>query len=147
MIAFDVLKTQLRLMTLRASFSLRPTGAALGVRWLVLVVILFGTILSSMGGTSSHGLAAIAVALHTAPASPNEPHGHEHEDLGGELAMVGNSASADHPHHEMDHSHDKAHALSVAWRMATPQPSRWLLSVRPWIEMVEAFRLERPPMG
>jgi ABC-type nickel/cobalt efflux system permease component RcnA len=120
-------------MKLRALFSLRPTRAGLGVRWLVLVVILFGTILSSMGGTSSHGLDA--------------SHGHAHEDLGGELVRVDNSASADHPHHEMDHSHDKAHALSVAWRTATPQPSSWLLLVRPWIEMVEASRLERPPMG
>jgi hypothetical protein len=134
-------------MTLRASFSLRPNRAALGVRWLVLVVILFGTILSSMGGTSSHGLAAIAVALQIAPSSANESHGHAHEDLGGELVMVDNSVGADHPHHEADHSHDKAHALSVAWGSAVPQPPNWRLSVRPWIEMVEAFRLERPPMG
>jgi hypothetical protein len=136
-------------MTLRASFSLRPDGAALGVRWLVLVVILFGTILSSMGGTSSHGLAAIAiaVALHAAPSSPDASHGHAHEDQSGELAMVDKSAGADHPHHEMDHSHDKAHALSVAWRTAAQQPSNWLLSVRPWIEMVKVSRLERPPMG
>lgn len=130
-------------MTLRASFSLRPTGAALGVRWLVLVVILFGTILSSMGGTSSHGLAAIAVALH---AAPDEPNGHAHEEQGGELAMVDNSASADHPHHAADHSHDKAHAPSVAWRSAVPQSPSWWRLARPWIEMVEAFRLERPPM-
>jgi hypothetical protein len=134
-------------MTLRASFSLRPDWAALGVRWLVLVVILFGTILSSVGGTSSHGLAAIAVALHAAPSSPDASPGHGHEEHGVELVMVDNSASADHPHHEMDHSHDKAHALAVAWRTATPQPSSWLLSVRLWIEMVEASRLERPPMG
>jgi hypothetical protein len=134
-------------MTLRASFSLRPDGAALGVRWLALVVILFGTILSSIGGTSSHGLAAIAVVLHAAPSSPDASHGHAHEDQSGELAMVDNSASADHPHHEMDHSHDKAHALSVAWRTAEQQPSSWLLSVRPWIEMVKVSRLERPPMG
>jgi hypothetical protein len=134
-------------MTFRAAFSLRPNRAALGMRWLILVVILFGTIFSSMGGTSSHGLAAIAVSLHAAPSSANESHGHEHEDHGGELAMVDKSASADHPHHEMDHSHDKAHALSVAWGSAVPQPPNWRLSVRPWIEMVEAFRLERPPMG
>ena len=134
-------------MTLRASFSLRPDGAALGVRWLVLVVILLGTVLSSMGGTSSHGLAAIAATSHTAPSSLDESHGHGHEDHGGELAMVDNSVGADHPHHEADHSHDKAHALSVAWGSAVPQPPNWRLSVRPWIEMVEASRLERPPMG
>ena len=147
MTALDVLNTQLHFMTRLASFSLRPTGAVLGVRWLVLVVILFGTILSSIGGTTSHGLAAISVALHAAPSSPDESHGHAHDDQGGELATVDKNASADHPHHEMDHSHDKAHALSVAWRTATPQPPSWRLSVRPWIEMVEASRLERPPMG
>jgi hypothetical protein len=147
MIASDVLNTQLHCMTLLASFSLRPAGAALGVRWLVLVVILFGTILSSMGSTSSHGLAAIAATSHTASSSLDESHGHSHEDQGGEWVMVDNSASADHPHHAADHSHDKAHALSVSWRSATPQPSSWRGSVRPWIEMVEASRLERPPMG
>jgi hypothetical protein len=147
MIAFDVFSTQQHFMILRASFSLCLTGAALGMRWLVLVVILFGTILSSIGGTSSHGLAAISVALHAAPSSPDEPHGHAHEDQGAEFVMLDQGLSADHPHHEMDHSHDKAHALSVAWRTAAPQPSSWLLSVRPWIEMVEASRLERPPMG
>lgn len=147
MIFFDVLNTPLRLMTLLASFSLRPGEAALGVRWLVLVVILFGTILSAMGSTSSHGLAAIAVVLLASPSSPDEPHGHVHEDQGGELAMVDQGVGADHPHHEADHSHDKAHALSVAWRSAGPQPPCWRLSVRPWIEMVEASRLERPPMG
>ena len=134
-------------MTLRASFSLRPDGAALSMRWLVLVVILCGTILSSMGGTSSHGLAVIAVALHTAPSSLDESHGHAHEDQGGDLVIVDKSASADHPHHEMDHSHDKAHAPSVAWRSAVPQPPGWWRLARPWIEMVEASRLERPPMG
>jgi hypothetical protein len=146
MIASDVLNTQLHCMTLLASFSLRPAGAALGVRWLVLVVILFGTILSSMGGTRSHGLAALAVTSHTADSS-NEPHGHAHEEHGVELAMLDSSAGADHPHHEADHSHDKAHVLSVAWRSAVPQPPGWQGLVRPWIEMVEASRLERPPMG
>ena len=147
MIAFYVLHIQQHFMTLRASFSLRPNRAALGVRWLVLVVILFGTILSALGGTSSHGLAAIAATSHTAPSSLEKPHGHVHEEQGGELAMVEKSASADHPHHEADHSHDKAHALSVAWDSAVPQPPSWWLLVRPWIEMVEASRLERPPMG
>jgi ABC-type nickel/cobalt efflux system permease component RcnA len=117
------------------------------MRWLVLVVILFGTIFSSMGGTRSHGLAAMSVALQVASSSSNEWHGHEREDLGGKLAMVDQSASADHPHHEMDHSHDKAHAPSVAWRSAARQPSRWRVSVRSWIEMVRASRLERPPMA
>jgi hypothetical protein len=146
-IAFDAHNTQLHTVTLPVSFSLRPTGAALGMRWLALVLILFGAILSSMGGTRSHGLAALAVTHHGAPSSFDEPHGHVHDEPGGELAMLDRGAGADHPHHEADHSHDKAHVLSVAWRSAAPQPSRWQGLARPWIEMVEASRLERPPMG
>ncbi|MDI1269545.1 MAG: hypothetical protein PSV40_10675 [Polaromonas sp.] len=134
-------------MTLLVSCSLRPNGAALGVRWLVLVVILFGTIISSIGSTGSHGLAVIAAALHVAPSSSAESHGHVHEDRGGELAMENQSAGADHPHHGADHSHDKAHALPVAWSSAAPQLPGWWGLVRPWIEMVQASRLERPPMG
>ena len=134
-------------MTWRASFSWRPNGAALGMRWLVVVVIMFGAMISSIGGTHSHGLAAIAAALHATPSSPDESHGHEHEDRGGELAMVDNSAGTDHPHHGGDHSHDNAHALPVALSSATPQLPGWRVLVRPWIQMVEASRLERPPMG
>ena len=131
-------------MTLHASSSLRPTGAALGIRWLVLVVILFGMIISSIGGTNSHGLAAISATLHTAAG---EPHGHIHEDHGGEPTTVPQSTAADHPHHGADHSHDKAHALPVAWSSVAPQLPGWWGLVRQWIEMVQASRLERPPMG
>ena len=49
-------------MTPRQTRSARPDRAALGMRWLVLLVILFGTLLSSVGGMSSHGIAAIAAA-------------------------------------------------------------------------------------
>jgi len=141
------LQTQLHPMTLLVSCSLRPDGAALGVRWLVLVVIMFGTIIFSIGSTSSHGLAVIAAAHHVAPFSSDESHGHVHEVGGGEVAMVNQSAGADHPHHGADHSHDKAHALPVAWTSAAPQLPAWWGLVRPWIEMVQASRLERPPMG
>ena len=133
-------------MTLLVSCSLRPDGAALGVRWLVLVVIMVGTIISSIGGTSSHGLAAFPAALHVTAFSSDESHEHAHEDEGIEL--VTQSAGADHPHHHgADHSHDKAHALPVAWSSAAPQIPGWFGLVRPWIEMVRASRLERPPMG
>jgi hypothetical protein len=134
-------------MTQNLSRSLRPNRAALGARWLVMVVILFGALVSSIGSTSSHGLAAIAAVLHVAPSSSNESHGHTHEDLGGELAVANESASADHHHHGADHSHDKAHALPAAWHSAAPQLPGWLGHVRPWIEMVQASRLDRPPMG
>ena len=137
-------------MTQHFSYALRPHRAALGMGWLVLVVIMFGTIISSIGGTSSHGLAAFATALHVTPTSMDtfhaHVHEHAHEDEG--IGLVTQSAGADHPHHHgADHSHDKAHALPVAWRSAAPQLPGWFGLVRPWIEMVQASRLERPPMG
>ena len=131
-------------MTLRVASSLRPTGAALGMRWLVPLVILFGMIISSIGGTNSHGLAAIAATLDTAAG---EPHGHLHEDQGGESTMVYQSTAAEHPHHGADHSHDKAHALPVAWSPVAPQLPGWWGLVRQWSETVPASRMERPPMG
>ena len=137
-------------MTQHISYALRPHRAALSVGWLVLVVILFGTIISSIGGTSSHGLAAFQAALHITPTSldtSDEPvHEHAQEDEG--IGWVTQGAGADHPHHHgADHSHDKAHALPVAWRSVAPQLPGWFGLVRPWIEMVQASRLERPPMG
>jgi hypothetical protein len=118
------------------------------MRWLALVVIMFGTIISSIGGMNSHGLAAIAAAHHAAPSAADETHGHVHkDDRGADVAMLEPSAGADHPHHGADHSHDKAHALPVAWSTAAPQLPDWRVRVRPWIEMIQASRLERPPMG
>jgi len=128
---------------------MRPNGAAPGVRWLVLLVILFGTILSSVGGTNSHGLAALATALHVAPFSTDDLHEHVHEHAHEDesIGSANQSAGADHPHHGADHSHDKAHVLPALWSSAAPLLAGWFGLVRPWIEMVQASRLERPPMG
>lgn len=135
-------------MTPHLSYALRPNRAALGMRWLVLVVIMFGTVISSIGGTSSHGLAAFATALHVTPFSSDESHEHAHEDQDEGIGSVTQSAGVDHPHHHgADHSHDKAHALPVVWGSVAPQVPGWVGLVRPWIEMVQASRLERPPMG
>lgn len=133
-------------MIMHVSSLLRPTGAWLGMRWLVLFVIMFGSNISAIGGTNSHGLAAIAASLHAWSSYPDEAHGHVHEDQGGELAMVDGSA-ADHPHHGSDHSHDTAHAVPVVWSSPLPLLPNWWVLVRPWIEMVRPSRLERPPMG
>ena len=134
-------------MTPRLSLSLRPNRAALGMRWLVLVAIMFGAFISSVGGTNSHGIAAIAEALQANPTPSDKSHPHAHNDGDSELAMVSHGAAADHPHHGADHSHDKAYALPAAWSSAPPLLPGWLGLVRPWIEMVRASRLERPPMG
>jgi len=141
-----VLETQLHAMSLHDLSSFRPTVAAVGVRWLVLIVIMFGTVVSSIGFTKSHGLASIAAA-HTTPSNGGGHHGHSHEDPGSELDLVDQGADPGHPHHAIDHSHDKAHALPVAWGSASPQLPSWRVPVQPWIEMVQASRLERPPMG
>lgn len=130
-------------MTRPLTSSLRPNGTALGVRWLVLVVILLGTVFSSIGGTNSHGIAAIAATLHATSTAANTSHAHEDS----EWEMAGHGATADHPHHGSDHSHDKAHALPVAWNSATPQIPGWFGHEQPWIETVRAYRLDRPPMG
>ena len=118
--------------------------------WLVMVVILFATIISSIGRTGSHGLAAFPAALHVTVASLDTTHEHAHEHAHGDEGIGGvtQRAGADHPHHHgADHSHDKAHALPVAWSSAAPRLPGWFGHVRPWIEMVRGSRLERPPMG
>lgn len=138
-------------MTARFPRSTLAARAALGMRWLVMVVILFGTIISSVGGTYSHGIAAIAAVSHVSLASSDtehdHAHGHAHEDGGSAWAMENHGASADHPQHGPDHSHDKAHALPITWNVAAPQLPVWIGQAKLWIEMVEASRLERPPMG
>lgn len=129
-------------MFLRFSYSSRH-GLALGVRWLVLAVFMFGTIVSSIGGTSSHGIAAITTVRHVAPFSFEESHEHAHDNEGS--GAVNQSKGADHPHHGADHSHDSAHALPTAWSTAAAQLPVWLGIVLPWSEMIQAARLERPP--
>jgi hypothetical protein len=117
------------------------------MQWLVLMVILLGTILSSVGGMKSHGLAAIEATHYVALFTSNGSHEHEHEEANSELDTVNQPEAADHAHHTADHSHDKARTLPAAWSLSTPQLPSWLGQVRPWIEMVWASRLERPPMG
>ncbi|MBT9466278.1 hypothetical protein [Hydrogenophaga sp.] len=138
-------------MTTRLTRSTRPDRAALGMRWLVLLVILFGTVISSVGGMNSHGIAAIASASHAdstgLDTGHDHAHGHAHEDGSSERVMGSHGTSADHPHHGADHSHDKAHALPITWNVAVPQLPVWIGQARLWIEIVEASRLERPPMG
>lgn len=134
-------------MILRNASSTCPSRAALAMRWLVLAVILFGAIFSSIGSMNSHGLAAIGAALHADSSAPDEAHGHVHGDRGGEWVVSDDSAGTDHPHHQADHSHDHPHGLPIQWATAATLLPSWQSQVRPWIEMVQASRLERPPMG
>ncbi len=118
--------------------------------WLLLWVILFGTVVSSVGSMYSHGIAAIAAVSHVSAASSDTEHGHAHshgrEDGDGERVEVSHGASTDHSHHGADHSHDKVHALPITWSVAAPQLPVWIGQAMLRIEMVGASRLERPPM-
>ncbi|MFW2358350.1 hypothetical protein [Hydrogenophaga sp.] len=121
-------------MTLRAALPARPTGLTRGLWWLVLLALVVGTVLAAVGNVRSHGLAELA-AVH--------PDAHSHLDAHDPSDI---DTAADHAHHGDDHSHDKAHALPDAWGSVAARSPSWLSTPRPWAELVEAFRLERPPM-
>ena len=134
-------------MALLPHSSARPTLAKLGMQWLVLIVIMLGAIVSSIGLTSSHGLAATEVTHKSVVLFSDMAHGHEHGDQGVESSVADEISSDGHPHHAMDHSHDTAHHLPQAWGAVLPQLPSWEVVVRPWIDMGQADRLDRPPMG
>lgn len=123
-------------MTLRTTLPASHTGLTRVFRWLVLLALIAGTVLAAMGNVKSHGLAEL-VAVHQ--------HAHSHEDDSHHPPSDVNT-TADHTHHGADHSHDKAHALPHAWACMAAQPPDWVNAPRLWVELVEAFRLERPPM-
>lgn len=123
----------------------RHSRFTLGLCALILMGMLFGAIVSSMGGVTSHGLAEFAASQHNVDGISVDVHGHAHDDDEAKPAL--SDAGVDHPHHSADHSHDKSHvpssAITIAISMAASRPA----TVRPWVELVEAFRLERPPMA
>lgn len=125
-------------MTSRTRLSASPTRITLCFRWLVLLALLVGSVMASMGNVTSHGLAALAAVHQDA---------HTHQEDADTSHPSGTNTATDHAHHGADHSHDKAHALPQAWTSGAAQPPSWLSAARPWIELVEAFRLERPPMA
>jgi len=124
-------------MTSRTALPARPATLTRRLRWLVLLAMVVGTVLAAMGQVKSHGLAEL-VAVHQ--------DAHAHEDDTHDHHPSGINTAADHAYHGADHSHDKAHALPHAWNCATAQPPSWTSTPRNWVELVEAFRLERPPM-
>ncbi|MCM2342252.1 hypothetical protein [Rhodoferax sp.] len=141
-----LLKQSITSMQSRSPYpSQRHARFTLGVCALILLGMLFGAIVSSMGGVTSHGLAEFAASQHNVDAIAVDAHGHSHDDDDARPALL--DAGADHPHHSADHSHDKSHvpttAITVAISMASSRPA----TARQWVELVEAFRLERPPMA
>ena len=135
------------LMSLRSDLLKYPILTALGMRWLVLVVITIGIIASSIGITTSHGVAIMAALHESEPPSFESLHGHDHAQQGGELAAAHEIPIDEHPHHGMDHSHDTAHCVTFAWSAASPEFPGWEVMVPPSIEMGQTYRLDRPPMG
>ena len=133
-----------RPMTLPVSRFVRFHWIGPELLWWVLLMFMVGMNFSSVGETSSHGLAAISMAMHvTAPTSgDSDEHLHQGEAIG-----VDQSEGGDHPHHAADHSHDKVHALPPAWGKSDFELPRGSGLVRSWRELIQASRLERPPMG
>ena len=123
--------------TARTSRPRSPFGRSRGLRWLVLLVLVVGAVLTAMGQVKSHGLAELAVV---------QPVAHSHEDAADHHPPGDINTAADHAHHGADHSHDNAHSTPHAWRSIAAQPASWASAPRRWVELVEAFRLERPPM-
>jgi hypothetical protein len=129
---------------------LTATRSARPMRWLVLLAFVFGVVVSSVGTVRSHGIAALAQALpHAVLTQANHAHGHAHEeandDAHGASATLDPDAPVAHAHHGVDHSHDTAHVLPMAWPSIAPHPPAWAGLERALRETVRSARLERPP--
>lgn len=115
---------------------------ALGLRVWVVTILLVGTLVSSLGQMSSHGIAAVAAVQHDSDAA----HGHSHDDGEPDASWaVGDPA---HVHHNnADHTHDKAHALPVTLSIASPPVPVLHPLAHPLAPGHLVFRLDRPPMA
>jgi hypothetical protein len=117
----------------------RPRWLGRGVRAWVLLVILVGTLLSSLGVLQTHALATLD-ALQHAQAVHDDTHGHSHDDDAPALYEAGS-----HTHLGSDHSHDKAHALPAMPEMGVAAAPPWKPRSHAWIDRLMTHRLERPP--
>lgn len=120
-----------------AAFS-HPGWVSRGVRAWVLLVILVGTLLSSVGSLHSHSLAALKAVQHA--ETVHDDHGHSHDD-----DVLERYSGPLHSHLGADHSHDKAHALPVVPGISASEPPFWGATSLDWLDRLIAHRLERPP--
>lgn len=134
-------------MTPRHAYPSRPSRASRCLCWLALLVVLLGSIVSSIGAINSHGVAAMTATLHESGSAAGDSHGHVHEDDDDGLLSAVQGATGEHPHHGTDHSHDKAQALPAAWGPPLQVLPARIAFAQPWTERIRASRLERPPMG
>jgi len=112
----------------------------LAVRVWVLVILLLGTLVSSMGQARSHGLAEMAAVVHT----DENGYGHSHE--GGDAPGVIADDDAGHFHHNnADHSHEKAHALPQTMIVMAGTMPVWCPLAHPLACGRTTSRLDRPP--
>ncbi len=109
------------------------------MRLCVLLVILVGTLLSSLGALHAHALAPLDAVQH-AQAEHGDAPGHSHEDESS-AAYEGPS----HTHLGADHSHDKAHCLPVMPRLCLNSVTPWKPRPLCWRDRLMSHRLERPP--
>jgi hypothetical protein len=109
------------------------------MRIYVLVSILIGNLLSSVGALDTHALATLDAVQHT-QLEHDDAHGHSHGD-----DLLAHYEGTSHSHLGADHSHDKAHALpATRVAVAAPAPD-WKPRSAIWTEQLTAHRLDRPP--
>lgn len=113
-----------------------------GLRVWVLAILMLGTLASSLGQLSSHGIAAMATFQHDEEVE----HGHAHED-DVSLASPTHDAPTHVHHNSADHSHDKAHALPAQLALAQTATPVWRALAHPLAPGRLVFRLDRPPMA
>lgn len=113
-----------------------------GLRVWVLAVLMVGTLVSSLGQVSSHGIAAVAAFQHESEVE----HGHAHED-DASLAPPAHGELAHVHHNSADHSHDKAHALPAQLALAQTASPVWWALAHPLSPGRLVFWLDRPPMA
>lgn len=110
----------------------------------MIVALLVGAWLSSVGGTVSHGLAALSA----------NGHGHVHDIAEGDVsggqagapALQGHQGHHGHEH-SPDHSHDKAHRLPAAPSVQAVRPMAWGVMADARRGCMAPARLDRPPMA
>lgn len=119
--------------------SSHPGWVRKGVRAWVLLVILVGTLMSSVGSLHSHSLAALKAVQHEETVH-DDSHGHSHDD-----DVLERYSGPLHSHLGSDHSHDKAHALPDIPSFSASAPPFWGAASPEWLDRLVAHRLERPP--
>lgn len=109
------------------------------MRLCVLLVILFGTLLSSLGALHAHALVPLDAVQHAQGKYGDAP-GHSHQN-----ASPISYESPSHTHLGADHSHDKAHCLPVMPRLGLNSVTPRRPQLLSWRDRLMSHRLERPP--